>query len=239
MKTLFILSLAIASASYAADAPKYGPQATRLSASHAYIKNNAAVDYWALSGYYVPQQNGRSCSVASVTMVVNAARSGGDLTAADSLVTQSALLKKAGINEWEKAVNDGGHGVALDLLGPYVEKSLTAYGLKDVKVKVIHADSAKSNAEILALLAKNEKSAKDFIIANFLQSEYTGDPEGKVGHIAPVAAYDAKAKKVLIMDPDREYYEPYWVSTETFFKGLGTQDGGEKKTRGIVYVSFQ
>jgi hypothetical protein len=241
MKNLILFSLCLMSVStFAADAPKYGPTATRLVDSHMYLQRNAARDYWALSGYYVPQQTGSACSIASVSMIVNAARASQKLTASDELATQNNVLKKTNLETWTKAVGDGGHGVTLDELGTNVEKAFNAYGFKGVSVKVIHSDgSKKTNAEILSLLKKNEKSEKDFIVANFLQSEFTGDPEGAVGHIAPVAAFDIKTKRVLIMDPDRTYYEPYWVSTETFLKGLTTGDKAANVNRGIVYVSFQ
>lgn len=168
---------------------------------------------------------------------MNAARAGMKLSASDELITQAGLLKKVNSVEWNQCVGDGGHGVTLDQLGKHIENSLKAYGFMSPQVTVIHADgSAKTNQVILDLLAKNEKNANDFVLANFLQSEYTGDPEGKVGHIAPVGAYDAKSKSVLIMDPDRQYYEPYWVSSVTFLKGLTTRDSVNSKFRGIVYI---
>ena len=33
-------------------------------------------------------------------------------------------------------------------------------------------------------------------------------------HISPIGAYDKTHMRVLIMDVDREWYEPYWVSDE-------------------------
>jgi hypothetical protein len=89
------------------------------------------------------------------------------------------------------------------------------------------------------LLVQNEKSAKNFLIANFLPSEYTGDPEGTVGHLSPVAAYDAKQKRVLIFDSDRQYYEPYWVSEEVFLKGLNTKDKGADAFRGLLWIELK
>ena len=73
---------------------KFGPQATRLHNEHAFISKNKAPDYWALSPYYLPQQDGRSCSVASITMVLNAARADEVLSSSDELVTQKSALKK-------------------------------------------------------------------------------------------------------------------------------------------------
>ncbi len=78
-------------------------------------------------------------------------------------------------------------------------ENLSQYGFSKAKVEVVHADSTSKEAlnKLSQVLIENEKSAKDFLVINFLQSEYTGDPEGAVGHIAPVAAYDQKTKQVL------------------------------------------
>jgi hypothetical protein len=217
--------------------PKYGPEATLLRKAPEYVRKSPAPDFWALIPYYTAQQSGAACSIASASMVVNAARTSQALTADDELATQNNVLKKIGDEEWTAAVAPKGGGRTLDQLGPLMEKALKAYGFANAKVEVIHADdtSAATQAKIHKALVENEKSTKDFIIANFIQGAYTGDAD--VGHIAPVAAYDAKSKRVLILDPDRDWYEPYWVSEQTFVKGLATLDKGAGKNRGILWIS--
>jgi hypothetical protein len=37
---------------------------------------------------------------------------------------------------------------------------------------------------------------------------------GPYPHISPIGAYDKTNERVLVMDVDREWYEPYWVSDE-------------------------
>ena len=218
--------------------PKYGPEAHRISVDHAYLQKAPAPDYWALSPYYTAQQTGAACSIASVSMVVNGARSKQNLTADDELASQNNVLKKTKREAWTKAVENTGGGVALDQLGQYVEESFKAYGLTPVEVQVFHAQKTPEfKKKLHDALVENEKSANDFIIANFNQGTYTGDAEA--GHIAPVGAYDAKTARVLIMDPDREWYEPYWVSEETFLDGMATGDKSSGMTRGFVWVKVQ
>ncbi len=227
----------MAFSSFAGNAPKYGPTATRLFDSREFIRKNPARDYWALSQYYLPQQDSRSCSVAAAAMVLNAARSNQALTASDELISQKGLLEKVNLTLWKEGVGEGGRGIALDDFAPIMEASLKAYGFKNATVTLTHADSTNEfKKKVHSDLVQNEKSPTDFILANYLQSEFTGDPEGTVGHYAPVAAFDSKAKKVLIFDPDRQYYEPYWVSEETFIKGMNTLDPGKKKTRGYLFI---
>lgn len=219
-------------------APKYGPGASRLSASNDYFRSNPAPDFWALIPYYVPQQDGRSCSVASIAMVVNGARSAGELTAADELVLQPAVLKKVDDRVWTRFIRQGRRSIVLDELGELVRKALKAYGITAVSVDVVHvADTGEATkASVRKDLVANERSADDFIILNFLQSSLTGDPEGAIGHIAPLAAFDAKTDRALVLDPDRQYYEPYWVSLDALLTGMSTIDPGAKKARGYVRV---
>ncbi len=236
---LFVLAVFSANTGFAeAPKPKYGSNAILLSQSHEYLKHNAAPDYWVISPYYVPQQDGRSCSLASVTMIVNAARSGQKLTVDDELATQAGVLKRVNDEIWNKGLSDVGHGISLDQLKPLIEKSLKAYNVNDVAVTVVHTNdtSEKTKKALHQALVENEKSAKNFIIANFNQKVYTDDAEA--GHIAPIAAYDAKTKRVLIMDPDRLWYEPYWVSEDVFLNGMATHDKTSDQFRGYVTISI-
>ena len=210
--------------------PKYVSTTLRLSLKHDYFLKNKAPDFWAMMPYYVPQQDGSACGIASTTILLNAARVSQSLTAADKLITQKAVVEKIKVN-YSKGLN-------LDQLAEAVRKGLAEYQIK-ANVEAIHADGTPvQSKKIREILVKNEKSDRDFILANFHQSAYTGDPEG-VGHISPVGAFDSKGNKVLILDVDREYYEPYWVSFDTFLKGINTADSSNTQKRGIVVVELK
>ena len=215
---------------------KYSPMAMPLSMSHEYMRESPAMDYWALSPYYTAQQTDSACSLATVTMIVNAARSGTTLTASDELVTQDGLLKRVQNKKWERAVAPNGPGVSLDELSTFLEASLRAYGVNNFDIETVHvSDIAPATSDKLhRILLATEASARTFVIAQFIQGAYTGDAE--VGHIAPVAAFDAKRGRVLIMDPDRQRYEPYWVSEDQFLKGMASQDLGH--SRGYLWLQI-
>jgi hypothetical protein len=226
--------------------PKYGPQATPLTNSHEYLEKNKAPDYWALSPYYVSQIDDSACSVASVSAVVNAARAAlglsKKLTSDDELATQKGLLARVKTPDWNGGLwgklTSVTHGVPLDHLGKIVQDSLAAYGVAGATVTTVHVKdtSQQSLKELEQVLLENEKSAYDFIILNFNQAIYTGDAE--VGHISPLGAYDAANHRALVMDVDRQWYEPYWVSSETLLAGMATRDKSASQNRGYIWVKL-
>jgi hypothetical protein len=247
---LVALLASLISASVHADEPKpkYGPRgapyAVTLAQSHDYFRKAAAPDYWAMAGYYVPQFNGYACSVASVTMVLNAARAGIAKTSDDKLILQQALLDAVNVENWKDRLSDGGHNGKhgmhnLEQLAAVTEASFRTHGFPKAVVTVVRVKdgSAKSRAMVRKALVANERSAHDFIIANFNQQKFTDDSDA--GHIAPVAAFDATRDRVLMFDPDRDWYEPYWISLDTFVAGMATLDSGAGANRGFVLVRVE
>ena len=57
------------------------------------------------------------------------------------------------------------------------------------------------------------------------------------GHIAPVGAYDEPNRRVLVMDPDRAWYEPYWIPDDVALAGMATRDPVSGAPRGYLIVS--
>jgi hypothetical protein len=218
--------------------PKYGPEAIVLSRSHEALSQMPAPDYWALSPYYVGQQGDQACSLASITMVVNAARVHEALAADDELVSQARILEATRDAKWTVDVGPKGKGVTLDRLRVLAQRALEAFHVPVASVELLYAaDDAKSRDAIHRALVENEKSDRDFIIANFVQGAYTGD--APIGHVAPVAAYDGVRHRVLILDPDRRWYEPYWVSEETFRRGMLAKDGASGHPRGLIWIHLE
>ena len=236
-----LLSLLV---SLALAKPKYGPEgaprAIPLSQDASYFRTAPAPDFWALMPYSVPQFNGAACSVASISTVLNAARAGRALTSDDKLVLQEELLKKVRVGDWEKRIRGGTlttpRGVTLEILRDVTEGALKAYGIAFERVELLRFDGAEK-AELKrleTLLEENERSTGDFVIANFLQSAMTDDSD--TGHISPIGAYDPGRKRALMLETDREWYEPYWVSSGSLLQGLRTIDSESKKQRGLIRV---
>lgn len=229
------------SAATAADAParpKYGPAAVRLFQAREFVRRHEAPDFWALAPYYAAQPNAQSCSAASVAMVVNALRAARELRADEQLATPASVVEVVEPRLWKDKLAPGGPGVTLDELASVLKRVLPAYGVAAARVEVLRFDdpAAEGGRRLREVLTENERSSRDFLLVNFLQSAATGDPEGAVGHIAPVAAYDAEQRRVLLLDPDRQWYEPYWVFEDALRAGIATQDPVSGQPRGVVRV---
>ena len=241
---LFFLSLFVASSIYANAEPKYGPaeapHAIPLSTSNEFFRNNPQPQFWALISFYVPQSNHASCSAASAVMVLNAARAPLAKSSDEKVISESELLNKIQDPQWKSRVSKWGekgtYGLDLDLFGNLFKKALSAYSFLRAKVTPYHISDTSKETKVSVRKSLAALSMNHFIVANFDQKAFTNDAQ--VGHFAPVAAYDAKKDQVLILDPDREYYEPYWVSVDHFVAGMATQDHRTKKARGYVEVDL-
>lgn len=214
--------------------PKFGPDAVPITRSAEYLRSATAPDYWALSPYYVPQTTNASCSLASVTMMLNALR-GLPALASDRLVTGRQLLDRLDDDHWRAATADDGEGISFGELERYVRRSLAAYGIEaEVEVWRPRDASPATLAELRRILTENERSADDIILLAFDQGTLTGDVG--LGHIAPLGAYDPATRRALVMDPDRLWYVPYWTGDDRLLDAMLKPDRADPEGSGLIRV---
>ena len=118
-------------------------------------------------------------------------------------------------------------GMTLDQLGQILS-------LYPVTVDVRHAEDGGLDAFRKA--ASEYLSTKShFVVVNYLRNAL-GQQRG--GHFSPLAAYDEKSDRFLILDVARYKYPPVWVSAQDLFNAMNTTDSdNDNKTRGYVLVS--
>lgn len=223
--------------------PKYGPagnpRATPLAQEHDFFqtKNSNSLHFWELISYYIPQHNVYSCSSAALAMVLNAARAHLPKTSQDRVITEDELVTRVNVDHWKERLHHEGykgvHGAPIDFLNRVTEAAFKEYGFPHVTTEVIHVADPSDKQTRYKIVQALE--SHHYLIASFDQQAFTDDMEA--GHFAPVAAYDKKNNRVLILDPDREYFEPYWISFETFMKGMATADSERKKPRGLLVIT--
>ncbi len=213
----------------AASNPKYLPTTVPLSRDHAYFRNPAhpAPDFWALSSFYVPQRNEYDCSVASIAAVVNAlTRASRNLADSDRNVTSAMLLDKVKAAQWAQRMQKGGVngqvGLTLDQLAEVLTDALHQQGIPAPRIETVRvtADDPATREKWRRTLESNESSADDMILIHFTQDTLTGAGGGPYPHISPIGAFDAGSNRALVLDVDREYYEPYWSPADMIVKAM-------------------
>ena len=182
-----------------------------------------------LSANFVTQVNQAYCGVASMVMVLNAMQ----LPAPPvpeydpyHTFTQDNLLNEQTDRILPREVL-ARQGMTLDQLGGLLE-------LQGVDVQVHHA--ANSSLEAFRAATRSYLGSEGkFVVVNYLRKAI-GQEKG--GHISPLAAYDAEADRILILDVSRYKYPPVWVTTAELFAAMNTTDAdNDNRTRGYVLVA--
>jgi hypothetical protein len=214
--------------------PKLASAAVPLLRPDDYLRSHPAPDFWTLLAFYVPQATDAACSVASITMALNAVR-GLPPFAADPIITQQRLLERVADERWTAATAQGGSGVTWAELERYLLEGLRAYQVPAALQVWRPSDASVATLQQLRdLLAQNEQSSADVIVGVFDQGVLTGDVN--IGHVSPIAAYDQQNKRVLVMDVDREWYVPYWVSDELLLEAMLRPSPQDPERGGVLRI---
>jgi len=193
------------------------------------FESKALEAYFPLSIHFVTQKTQAYCGVASMVMVLNALNVPAPST--PEYEPYHTFTQDNVLDERTDAVLPRDllphRGMTLDQLGAML-------ALHPVSVEVHHA--ADGGLDAFRAAASAALAAKDhFVIVNYLR---TALGQETYGHISPLAAYDAKADRFLILDVARYKYPPVWVKASELFDAMNTPDpsnGG--KTRGYVLVA--
>ncbi len=192
------------------------------------IDSSARQAYWPLSIQFVTQKNQAYCGVASMVMVLNALEVPAPPTpgiAPFATFTQDNVLGPDTERILPQAVLMG-HGMTLDQFGAIVR----TYG---VQADVHHADDD-SLADFRQMASQALAARGSHVVVNYLRRAI-GQEKG--GHISPLAAFDAKTDRFLILDVSRYKYPPVWVTAADLHAAMNTVDGdNEGKRRGFVVI---
>jgi Phytochelatin synthase len=193
-----------------------------------FVESGAFATYFQIADNFVTQKTQAYCGVASIVMVLNAAGVPAPSTPDYQpyhVFTQDNVLDASTDAVLPRDVL-ARQGMTLDQLG-----SLLA--LHPLTIEVHHA--ADGSLDAFRAAARDYLAAKDhFVIVNYLRKAI-GQERG--GHISPLAAYDAKADRFLILDVARYKYPPVWVTASDLFEAMNTTDAAnDNKTRGYVLI---
>ena len=185
--------------------------------------------YFPISVAFETQKNQAYCGVASMVMTLNALKAPAPTSPEYqpyAVFTQDNVLDDDTDKILPRTVL-AHQGMTLDQLGSIL-------ALHPVSVEVRHA--ADGGLDAFRKAASAALAAKDHVVVvNYLRRAL-GQERG--GHISPLAAYDAKADRFLILDVARYKYPPVWVTASDLFDAMNTTDAdNDNKTRGYVLVA--
>jgi hypothetical protein len=226
-----LLSLVLASASHAETLPlppNLVGAATPAGETY-FLEAEARAAYFPLADNFVTQKNQAFCGVASSVMVLNALQLPAPAVpeydpyrtfTQDNVFSAAteAVIPADTIREM---------GMTLDQLGAFI-------ATQPVTVEVHHA--ADSSLDVFRASARDSLSKPGhFVVVNYLRKAI-GQEKG--GHISPLAAYDGRSDRFLILDVARYKYPPVWVTAADLFAAMNTIDSdNENRSRGYVLIA--
>lgn len=191
-----------------------------------FLEAKAREAYWPLASEFVSQKNGSFCGVATLVMLLNGldvpAPAGGDGMGS---FTQDNVFS-ARTEAVVKRENIMRRGMTLDEFGGLA----TSFGLE---AKVIHAAQS-SLDEFRASAADYLSRKRRHVVVNYQRAALG---QARSGHISPLAAYDARTDRFLLLDVARYKYPPVWIAAAELFDAMNTADpGNEGRSRGFVLI---
>jgi hypothetical protein len=194
-----------------------------------FAESDAHEAYFPLADNFLTQKTQSYCGVASIVMVLNAL--GVPAPAVPEYQPYRTFTQDNILSERTDAVLPretlAKQGMTLDQIGGIL-------ATQPVKAEIHHASDS-SVEEFRKLASAYLREPGHFVIVNYLRKAL-GEELG--GHISPLAAYDGKADRFLILDVARYKYPPVWVKTADMFAAMNTPDAtNDNKTRGFVLVT--
>ena len=188
--------------------------------------SDARADYGPLSQEFETQANLSYCGVASLVMVLNSLG-----------VPAPPVAGYPGYHFWTQENVFGGPAGDRFVRSERVRREgMTLAQLHGwssdhgLVVRRFHGDQLSLN-QFRQLLRKGLGDPRDRRIVNYQRS---GIAQKGGGHISPIAAYDSRSDRVLILDVARYRYPAVWVKSEALWRSLGEVDKASGQSRGIL-----
>jgi hypothetical protein len=186
-------------------------------------------DFLPLISHFVSEYQATFCGIASSVMALNALR-----------IAPPTAPRWYPYNYWDqdnifstevlKTVKPMSSVEADGITLAQLETLLTLSGAK--AEKVFASDTSLDAFRAAARAAIADPDA--ILLVNFGRAEFGQAGIAGGGHISPVAAYNARADRFLILDVARYKFLPSWVTADRLYAAMNTPDTASGKTRGYL-----
>jgi len=191
-------------------------------------RSEARADYAPLAQEFLTQANLAYCGVASAVMALNSLAVPAPPVPGYGRYrfwTQENLFQPA-TQPFVRPELVAKEGMTLEQLAGMLQSS-------GLKVQWWTADRFDA-ASLRGLLRRSLADPGDRLLVNY-NRPLVGQAGG--GHISPLAAYDARSDRVLILDVARYRYPSVWVRLEDLLRAMRSVDSTSGRSRGLVRVS--
>jgi hypothetical protein len=195
------------------------------------LRSRARADVFPLMEAWITQANLAFCGVASAVMVLNSLGIPAPAAAGYApyrFWTQDNLFDAPAARAVAAPEAVARRGLTLDQLAAL----LAANG---VRVERWHGDQL-SLPQLRGLVQRGLADPGDRLLVNYHRPEL-GQNGG--GHISPLAAYDARSDRVLILDVARYRYPAAWVPLARLWPAIRAVDPDSNLSRGLVRIHPQ
>lgn len=194
-------------------------------------RSDASADYGPLSQDFETQANLSYCGVATLVVVLNSLG-----------VPAPAVPEYPGYRFWTQKNVFGGPGGDRFVRAERVRREgmtlAQLHGWSSDHGLVVRRFQGNrlSLEQFRQLLREGLRDRGDRLIVNYLRSAL--DQQGS-GHISPIAAYDSRSDRVLILDVARYRYPAVWVKSEALWRAMGEVDKASGQGRGLLILSWK
>lgn len=190
------------------------------------FKKNSNVNTLKLLEHFTTQKTVTYCGIASAVMLLNAIGVTPPMDLQHSPPDAYYFNQDNIFNDAVKKIitpeEVAKKGISLSQLNQVIQ----SYGLK---TKLVFSNEINLNR--FRVLLKDAITDKKLVIVNFSRTHLH---QKGVGHHAPIAAYDEKTDRFLLLDVARYKYDSYWIKTTDLWQAIHTQ--ADNTYRGFILV---
>jgi hypothetical protein len=188
-------------------------------------------DFLPLMASFVSEYQATFCGIASSVMALNALGIKPPLSPRwypYSYWDQDNVFSAEVLKSVKPVSGINADGITLEQLQTLLDLS----GAKAEKVFASDTDVGAFRTAARAAIA----DPNAILIVNFGRAELGQPGIAGGGHISPIAAYNAKSDRFLVLDVARYKFPPSWVAADRLYAAMNTPDSSSGRTRGYVIV---
>lgn len=191
------------------------------------VTSSLSKDYLPLSIHFISQKKPSYCGIAAMAMILNSCSfpiSSLPQFGNSHAFTQDNIVKEQITNRlyfWKTYFL----GTTIEQIRQFIK----AYNVTSeiYYAQLITLDEFRNTVKI------NLDLSNRFVLVNY--SRKILGQKG-IGHFSPIAAYNQKTDRFLILDVARHKYPPVWVKANHLYSAMQTIDFESKKSRGFIIV---